>query len=120
MANLSEIRKVIERGESHTVEFKKKTVNLEKMVKELISFANSSGGNLYIGVADNGELSGLKNPEEDIFLLKNAIKKYVVPYFQYTTEIIPINRIKSLVCISIPESKKKPHYLPCNRQTWRL
>ena len=59
-----ELKKIIENGETVTVEFKswikassmKERINLA--VEELIAFANSKGGTVYLGVEDNGEVTG--------------------------------------------------------------
>lgn len=58
------LKKVIEDGETSTVEFKswvkasslKEIINLA--VDELIAFANCKGGTVYIGIEDNGEVTG--------------------------------------------------------------
>jgi ATP-dependent DNA helicase RecG len=48
---------IIRGGESHTVEFKR-NVNSD-LSKELTAFANSSGGRIFIGIEDNGEIHGV-------------------------------------------------------------
>lgn len=48
--------------ESETVELKATVV--EDIKKEIIAFANCEGGKLYIGVQDDGTVSGLDNPDE--------------------------------------------------------
>ena len=58
------LKKVIAQGETMTVEFKswikadsiKEIINLA--VPELIAFANSKGGTVYLGVEDNGDVTG--------------------------------------------------------------
>lgn len=59
-----DIEKIIESGESLTVEFKswikekslKDRINLA--VNELIAFANAKGGTVYFGIEDDGEITG--------------------------------------------------------------
>ena len=48
---------IIQDGESYTVEFKR-NVNSD-LSKELAAFANSSGGCIFIGIEDNGEIHGV-------------------------------------------------------------
>lgn len=58
------LKKIIEQGETITVEFKswikansmKDRINL--VVPELIAFANSKGGTVYLGSEDNGDVTG--------------------------------------------------------------
>ncbi|MCI8768139.1 MAG: ATP-binding protein, partial [Ruminococcus sp.] len=46
--------------ESETVELK--AIVVDDIKKEVIAFANCEGGKLYIGVQDDGTVSGLDNP----------------------------------------------------------
>ncbi len=49
----SELLTLIERGESHTVEFKKSTIDITKDVYETVcSFSNRDGGHIFLGVKD--------------------------------------------------------------------
>jgi len=52
----SEIRELIEQGEGYFVEFKKDIG--QGLDREMVGFANSSGGKIVIGVADNGKVIG--------------------------------------------------------------
>ena len=46
-------------GEDSTCQFKADIRNAESLASEMAAFANSDGGTLYIGVADDGSLPGL-------------------------------------------------------------
>ena len=50
--------------ESETEELKQ--IVVEDVKKEIVAFANSEGGILYIGAADDGSVVGLENPDETI------------------------------------------------------
>lgn len=43
-------------SESETIEFKESISELEDIGKAIASFANAQGGQIYVGVKDNGEL----------------------------------------------------------------
>lgn len=48
-------------AECHTVEFKKSTEDITKDVYESIcAFSNRDGGQVFLGVKDNGEILGIK------------------------------------------------------------
>ena len=51
--------------ESETEELKQ--IVVEDVKKEIVAFANSEGGILYIGAADDGSVVGLENPDEDVY-----------------------------------------------------
>jgi ATP-dependent DNA helicase RecG len=58
------IQTVIEslrQGENSTIEFKTSDVRPEIMAREMVAFANASGGAIFIGVDDDGKLTGLDN-----------------------------------------------------------
>ncbi len=55
---LTELQAVIEQGEGYYSEFKR-TVNTD-LKKEMVAFANASGGNIYIGIDDDGTLVNLQ------------------------------------------------------------
>ena len=58
--NSNDLVALVNQGEGQRLEFKKKVDYPEKVVKEVIAFANSDGGNLLIGVDDDGNISGVK------------------------------------------------------------
>ena len=55
--NSKELKQIIEDGEGYLIEFKEKISNIDK---EMVSFANGSGGRIFIGIADNGKVKGVK------------------------------------------------------------
>jgi len=56
-----ELKMILDEGEGYKVEFKENISNLEKA---LVSFANSSGGRIFLGVSDNSEIRGIKPTNE--------------------------------------------------------
>lgn len=48
-------------------EYTELKIKLTKEIKkEIIAFANTKGGKIYIGIDDNGIIVGLKNSKEDL------------------------------------------------------
>lgn len=112
-----ELKKLAGKGESLNLEFKKKAAHPEKIVKEVVAFANTDGGWLLLGVDDDGTLSGLKFPEEEHSALSYAIKKYCRPQVKFTTHTVPLNQKKSIIAFEIPSSKRKPHKVKAEDQS---
>jgi predicted HTH transcriptional regulator len=108
--NLAQINQLVRRGETDTLEFKAKANHPEKIIKEIVAFANTKGGRLLIGVNDNAKITGLTTAEEELFTLENAIARYCFPKINYQHEIIPVTAKKSIIIYTIFESKLKPHY----------
>ncbi len=108
---LGELRSLVRLGENERLEFKRKVAHPEKIIKEIVAFANTKGGRLLIGVDDDGKLPGLKCVHEEQFALNEAIKNYIEPTVDYAFKIIPLNAKKSIISYEIFESNHKPHYV---------
>lgn len=109
---LKALYSLVRKGEGERLEFKRKVAHPEKIVREAVAFANTKGGDLLIGVDDNGTVPGLKYAEEDIYVLNKALDTLCKPRLNYTYELIPLdeNETRAVVRYKISESSKKPHY----------
>ena len=63
--------------ESETVELK--SVVVDDIKKEIIAFANTDGGTLYIGVKDDGEVIGLDDPDGSALQVSNMVRDSIKP-----------------------------------------
>ena len=52
-----ELQLILEEGEGYKIEFKE---NLNGLDKEIVAFANASGGRIYIGITDDGKIKGVQ------------------------------------------------------------
>ncbi len=107
---LQELEYLVQQGEGQALEFKLKASFPEKIVKEMVAFANSSGGQLLVGVDDDHRIAGLKFAEEEQFILEKAIKTHARPGIRYQSRFIPINRKRSVLYFNVFENRKKPSY----------
>lgn len=107
---VSEIQRLVLRGEGEHLEFKKKALHPDKIVREMVAFANSGGGTLLIGVEDNGRISGVSFPEEEKYVMEAAIARYCQPAVPYELEIISIGSGKWVLKYRIPKGSEKPYY----------
>lgn len=96
--------------ESETVELKE--IVVDDIKKEIIAFANSNGGRLYIGVRDDGEVIGLDNPDRVSLQISNmvrdAIKPDVTMFLHYETIE---EKGKEIVVVDIQRGTDRPYYL---------
>lgn len=87
------LKKIIEQGESITVEFKswikansmKERINL--VVPELIAFVNSKGGTVYLGIEDNGDVTGCPGEYDLQNICESIYDKTRPPMFTDIEEI---------------------------------
>ena len=107
------LKKLVSQGEGQNLEFKRKASFPDKIIREMIAFANSSGGTVLIGIGDDGTFPGLKYPEEESHAIREALKS-CRPYLNLNERFIPIGNSRTIIQYDIPESKKKPHYLVNN------
>lgn len=104
-----ELREIISHGESSTVEFKRKFTTVDKIAREIIAFANTTGGMLIIGVDDNGTIVGVESEKEQIAQVE-ACTLVITPELQLATEVVEIE-FRDVVVIHVPNSQNKPHRL---------
>ncbi len=57
--NTSDLQAIFTRGEDSRHQFKRDVTNGDSLAAELAAFANSGGGRLFLGVADDGSVAGL-------------------------------------------------------------
>jgi len=82
-----DITKLLLQSESETLEFKS-SFGKESIVS-IVAFANKKGGNLIIGVKNNGEISGVDINSETLQNYFNQIKNSTEPSI-----IVEINQIE--------------------------
>lgn len=109
--SLQEIQRMVRQGEGEQIEFKRKVAHPDKIIREIVAFANTKGGHLLIGVDDNGTIPGIRSAEEECYLLEQAIEKWCRPYIDYDIEVVPISGRKAVVHYQIYEGRRKPHYV---------
>jgi predicted HTH transcriptional regulator len=109
--DLRNLKNLVRHGEGQRLEFKMKVKFPEKIIKELVAFANTDGGYLFLGVSDDGQLEGLKFAEEDQFSLEKAIEKFCYPAFSYTAYPISLDNGRTVLVYHVFESVDKPHFV---------
>ncbi|MEO1097465.1 MAG: ATP-binding protein [Bacteroidota bacterium] len=117
---LSRARKLIAQGEGETIEFKRKVAHPDKIIKELVAFANTSGGHLFIGVNDDGSIPGVRFPEDEIFALNKAIEQYCRPTPEFQIDTVHLSEKKSLVRYFVPSGQKRLYTLSSENEKHRL
>lgn len=108
---LQEIAQLVALGEGLTLEFKRRVPRPERIAKEVIAFANTRGGRLLLGVDDNGTIIGVRDPDEEVFALRQALRRCATPPIAFALERIQLEHRREVIVVTIEESARKPHFL---------
>lgn len=96
--------------ESEVVELKAEVVG--DICKEVIAFANTRGGTLYIGVSNDGSVVGVKNADQVMLQLNNMIRDSIKPdvtmFVGYETQHVTD---KDIIAVTIQKGTDRPYYL---------
>lgn len=96
--------------ESETVELKE--IYTPELKKEIVAFANTNGGTIYIGVRDNGEIVGLDNADFVMQQISNSLRDGIRPDVSMFTNIELLQEVnKYFVKLTVSQGTKKPYYL---------
>ena len=92
--------------ESLTVEFKsdKKKYPDSEIIEAVVAFANTEGGEFYLGVEDDGEVTGLHKDHRDIDRVNAFIANKTIPPVSVRSEILLFDGIPVLK-ITVPRHK---------------
>ena len=93
--------------ESEKVEFKSQM--LEDLYKEVIAFANTDGGIIYIGVDDQGNLTGIDHIDDTYTRITNGIRDAIQPDVTMFVRYVLQNH--QVIRIEVNEGSYKPYYL---------
>lgn len=93
--------------ETENIEFKLQVT--DEIYKEVIAFANTDGGTIYVGINDNGDVVGIDNIDETYTRITNGIRDVIHPdvtmFIKYTLQD------NKVVKITVGEGSYKPYYL---------
>ncbi len=93
--------------ESEHIEYKSQMI--EDLYREVIAFANSDGGVIYIGIDDQGNLTGIDDVDETYTRITNGIRDAIAPdVTMFVRYILQDNKV---IQIEVEEGSYKPYYL---------
>jgi ATP-dependent DNA helicase RecG len=96
--------------ESETIELKE--VYTPDLKKEIVAFANTNGGTIYVGVQDNGEIVGLDNADFVMQQISNSLRDSIRPDVSMFTSIeLLYEDNKNFVKLTVSQGTRKPYYL---------
>jgi len=99
--NKGELQLILSQGEGYKLEFKE-NVNSD-LSKEMVAFANSSGGKIVVGVNDRNQVVGVRNSNvlvSKIYDLAGNCDPSIA---------VQIELFENIVIITVPEGDNKPY-----------
>ena len=96
--------------EGKTLEFKRDLSSPKHLLKTLVAFANTAGGRLVIGVADDQQIWGVEHPLDEEERLCNLIADSIAPRLIPEVKLVTVDE-KALLIVQVYLSGTRPHYL---------
>jgi ATP-dependent DNA helicase RecG len=99
--NKQELQLILSEGEGQYIEFKEKID--KNFSKELVGFANASGGTIYLGVPDDAEVKGFK--------LDNRIRSKIQDIARNCDPqiVVDIQEFENITIVNVKEGIDKPY-----------
>src|SRR5690554_474311 len=113
-----QLQRILANGEDSKHQFKREITRLDSLTAELAAFSNNGGGKIFIGLEDDGRVSGL-NSEQVRQLnqkLSNVASNNVRPPIHPTTENITTEH-GIVVVVSVSDGLNKP-YMDLQGRVW--
>lgn len=97
-------------AESDVVELKSQVT--PDICKEVVAFANTRGGLLYIGVDDSGNVTGVDDPDYVVLQISNMVRDTIKPDITMFTKYEVKNiEEKEIVTVTVQKGPDRPYYL---------
>ena len=105
-----ELREIILKGEDLHTEFKEEITDNEDLAKYIVCFANTDGGQIIIGVSDDGKIVGLEKQEldETIRKIDDVAFNRCEPPCTIVTETLVIQG-DNIIIVNVPKGEQRPY-----------
>lgn len=113
---------MIPKAENQYIEFKREEASAQTLAEEVVAFANGEGGEIWLGVDDEGQARGLtRSYEEDVMnICRTAVIPPVRPTYEDLTIDNPEGNPVRIARVSIPKGIDRPYYTSKNRYFIRV
>jgi ATP-dependent DNA helicase RecG len=104
------IKEALNKGEDSTRQFKENLTSIDKLAVEISAFANSNGGEIYLGIDDNGVIKGLSRDEIKRLnqWISSATSQKIEPPIFVQTQMV-LSDEKPIMIITVPKGTHKPY-----------
>jgi ATP-dependent DNA helicase RecG len=110
--NLNELKAQVALGEDSRRQFKQDVTNADALAAEIAAFANSEGGLILLGAADDGALPGLTRADVARLnqLIGNAASQHVRSPITVQTENLELDNGRLAIVLTVPKGMDKPYF----------
>ncbi|MFH1860501.1 MAG: RNA-binding domain-containing protein [bacterium] len=106
--NEFELREGIARGEGFHLDFKQEMEDNNEFAKSVVSFANTDGGQIIIGVSEDSSMLGVTNVDSLMLKIDDIAFNRCEPPITVLQETLVIEG-KTLVIVNVPKGDQRPY-----------
>lgn len=100
------IKEMIAMGETSHVEFKSKLDSPEPFVSSIISFSNTDGGRIFVGVDNHSKIVGVKDPDA----VKEKITNWIAEYCDPRIDVdMRHSKDLNIIIVDVPKGNQGPY-----------
>lgn len=110
----AELLTLIANGENSGVEFKRDDLRPEQLAKEIVAMTNLQGGRLFLGVEDDGTVSGIARPDLERWVMDTVFGRYIHPLILPFYEEVAMDGGKRVAVITLTQGVAKPYVVRQN------
>jgi ATP-dependent DNA helicase RecG len=100
----------MDKAEGLTVEYKQEYT--EEFKKAIVAFANTDGGTLYVGIADDGAVVGVNDADDTLLKITNVIRASIVPDVTlFVACKIETIEGKAVIVVTVQKGSASPYYI---------
>ncbi|MBU1752952.1 putative DNA binding domain-containing protein [bacterium] len=106
--NEFELRERINKGEGFHLDFKQEMEGNNEFAKSVVSFANTDGGQIIIGITDDGGIQGVANIDSLMLKIDDIAFNRCEPPITMLQETLVIEG-KTIVIANVPKGDQRPY-----------
>ena len=116
--HLEELQRLLAGGEDSQHQFKREITHPDSLAAELVALSNSGGGQIFVGVEDDGRISGLSPQQVRAFnqLLSNTASNNVRPPIHPSTQNIATEQ-GVVIVVTVAAGLNQP-YMDAQGRVW--
>lgn len=107
----TELFEIIANGESSAVEFKRDDCRSEQLAKEIVALVNHNGGQILLGVEDDGDISGIHKDDLEQWVMDVVVSRKVHPPILPSYQEVLIDEGKRVAILTFTQGSAKPYVL---------